>query len=99
MKKSVADLKAGDKMKVVHVLQPWALSLGDVITLIDPPVVKVASSWVQSFTKEEYVLRFGNDRFIPYEFVESIEDDPKICKCNIMATGCVCGVFQKEQLR
>lgn len=80
------------------------LKNGDIITLHDPPIdedcrvfLKVAGS------KEEFALLYmtahGTAALIPVEWVEEIVTAPTVtavCHCDIMVTGCICGVFDEE---
>jgi hypothetical protein len=105
-KKPINELKAGDKFKVICIpAEPWGHVLnGDIITLEDPPLVP--KEWVGSGsgnTQYDSVLSYKATDVncgIPYEWVEPVDEKThsvKICTCNILTTGCVCGVFAEEQ--
>lgn len=109
------DFKPGDKVRITRLPEKcchWLsatdgknfMENGDIIVLANPPT-KPSTFFTDSLgTKLDFLLYYvsenGDRGYMPVEYTEHAEDGaPAICTCNIMVTGCVCGVFEKEKER
>lgn len=89
------------------------LANGDILTLDDPPMTECTpdSGWRQHTTRP-FLAHWiagadpndGRDQAVRgrilaewVEPVEPTEEPKKECTCDIMITGCICRVFQREQ--
>jgi hypothetical protein len=101
--------RAGDQYRVVGLpasIHSWGslcLQNGDVVTLMEPPTLEIPLPLRLHLGLETNVgLRIEPlTNWVPAEWVAPtpLSRLVFVCQCDIMATGCVCGVFRAEQAR
>lgn len=97
-----------DQVRWISPREGEYLKNGDVITLADPPTMP-NNAYFMRYSKYPVMLCYESEHemcvnyndglaHIPVDWVEIVKD-VRECKCDLMRTGCVCGVFLEEQAK